>query len=64
MCVPEVGITYGVTAVVYQDQGVALLGRNADTSWLKVRLNDGTVGWVNVAYIDTAITLNSLPITN
>lgn len=58
------GITYGVTAVVYQDQGVALLGRNADTSWLKVRLNDGTVGWVNVAYIDTAITLNSLPITN
>lgn len=58
------GITYGVTAVVYQDQGVALLGRNADTSWLKVRLNDGTVGWVNAAYIDTAITLNSLPITN
>ncbi|MFZ1401043.1 MAG: SH3 domain-containing protein [Candidatus Promineifilaceae bacterium] len=58
------GVTYGVTAVVYQDQGVALLGRNADTSWLKVRLNDGTVGWVNAAYIETATTLNSLPITN
>ena len=58
------GITYAVTAVVYEDQGVALLGRNADTSWLKVRINDGTVGWVNAAYIDAAITLNSLPVTN
>ncbi|WP_420630953.1 SH3 domain-containing protein [Candidatus Leptofilum sp.] len=58
------GVTYGVTAVVYQDQGLALLGRNADTSWLKVRLNDGTVGWVNAAYIDSATTLNSLPVTN
>lgn len=58
------GVTYGVTAVVYQDQGLALLGRNADTSWLKVRLNDGTVGWVNAAYINTATTLNSLPVTN
>ncbi|WP_420644651.1 SH3 domain-containing protein [Candidatus Leptofilum sp.] len=58
------GVTYGVTAVIYQDQGVALLGRNADTSWLKVRTNDDTVGWVNAAYIDTATTLSSLPVTN
>ncbi|MCP4421531.1 MAG: SH3 domain-containing protein [Chloroflexi bacterium] len=58
------GIGYGVTAVVYQDQGVALLGRNADSSWLKVRLNSGEVGWVNGAYIDTVTTLNSLPITD
>ena len=58
------GVSYGVTAVVYQDQGVALLGRNADSSWLKVRLNNGTVGWVNAAFIQTATTLNSLPITN
>ncbi len=58
------GTTFGVTAVVYQDQGVALLGRNADSSWIKVRLNNGSVGWVNGAYIDTATTLNSLPIVN
>jgi N-acetylmuramoyl-L-alanine amidase len=58
------GISYGVTAVIYQDQGVALLGRNSDSSWIKVRLNNGAVGWVNGAYIDTATTLNSLPITN
>mgnify|MGYP002624978580 CR=1 FL=1 len=58
------GVNFGVTAVVYQDQGLALLGRNADTSWLKVRLNDGTVGWVNSAFIQTSTTLNSLPITN
>ena len=58
------GISYTATAVVYQDQGLALIGRNADSSWVKVRLNDGVVGWVNAAYIDTVTTLNSLPITN
>ena len=58
------GLTYGVTAVVYQNQGVALIGRNADSSWVKVRLNNGNVGWVNSAYIQTSTTINSLPITN
>ena len=58
------GISYTATAVVYQNQGVALLGRNADSSWVKVRLTNGVVGWINAAYIDTATTLNSLPITN
>lgn len=58
------GINYGVTAVVYQGQGVALIGRNADSSWVKVRLTNGTVGWINSAYIQTTTTLNSLPITN
>lgn len=58
------GVNYGVTAVVYQGQGVALIGRNADSSWLKVRLTNGTVGWINSAYIQTSTTLNSLPITN
>ena len=58
------GITYGVTAVVYQGQGVALIGRNADSSWVKIRLTNGTVGWINSAYIQTTTTINSLPITN
>jgi uncharacterized protein YgiM (DUF1202 family) len=58
------GTSYGVTAVVYKDQGVALLGRNADSSWVKVRLNNGTVGWINAAFVQTATTINSLPITN
>lgn len=58
------GLTYGVTAVVYQGQGVALIGRNADSSWVKIRLTNGTVGWINSAYIQTTTTLNSLPITN
>jgi uncharacterized protein YgiM (DUF1202 family) len=57
-------ISYGVVAVVYQGQGVALIGRNANSSWVKVRLTNGVVGWVNAAYIQTATTLNSLPVTN
>lgn len=58
------GLTFGVTAVVYQGQGVALLGRTADSAWVKIRLNNGTVGWVNSAFIQTTTTINSLPITN
>ncbi len=58
------GVSYGVTAVVYQGQGVALIGRNADSSWVKIRLTNGTVGWINSAYVQTSTTLNSLPITN
>jgi uncharacterized protein YgiM (DUF1202 family) len=58
------GVNYGVTAVLYQGQSVALIGRNADTSWVKIRLVNGTVGWINPAYVQTTTPLNSLPITN
>ncbi len=58
------GVNYGVTAVLYQGQSVALIGRNADSSWVKIRLMNGSVGWINSAYVQTTTPLNSLPITN
>lgn len=58
------GIGFVATAVVYQGTSFGLIGRNSTTSWIKVQLNDGHVGWVNAAYIQANITLNSLPVTN
>lgn len=56
-------INNGVTAVVTQGTVVGLIGRNSDTSWVQVRLNNGHVGWINATYILSTTTLNSLPIT-
>jgi uncharacterized protein YgiM (DUF1202 family) len=58
------GIEFGVTAIAYQYETVGLLGRNANSSWVKIRQENGHVGWVNAAYIQANTTINSLPITN
>jgi len=58
------GIEYGITAVIYQGNSVGLLGRNSNSSWVKVRLSNDHIGWINALHIDTNTTINSLPITN
>ena len=58
------GVEYGITAVIYQYQSVGLLGRNSDSSWVKVRLSNDHIGWLNALYIDTTTTINSLPVTD
>jgi uncharacterized protein YraI len=48
----------GETAIV--------IGRTADSSWLKVRTGDGTEGWVSsayVSYVPGGLPLNAIPIT-
>lgn len=42
-------------AVAKQEKGaqVRLLGRNEDSTWLKIRMADEQEGWVDVRYIDT-----------
>lgn len=57
------GISFASTAVVYQGTSLGLIGRNADSSWVKVQLGSGHVGWVNAAYIQANVTINSLPVT-
>ena len=49
-------LAYSAVAVVYQGNVVSLIGRNADATWAKIRLNNGTEGWVNAA--STYITPN------
>ncbi len=58
------GIEFGVTAVIYQGNSVGLLGRNSNSSWVKVRLSNNLIGWINALYINANTTINSLPITN
>jgi N-acetylmuramoyl-L-alanine amidase len=57
------GIEYGVTAVVFQYESVGLIGRNGNSSWVKVRLTNDHIGWINALYIQTTTTLNTLPVT-
>lgn len=56
------GTTYTVVAVVTQGQQVALLGRNSDSSWVQIRLADGTVGWTNASLVQSNIPISSLPV--
>lgn len=56
------GISYGVVFSVYRGTVLTLLARNADASWVKVRLDNGIEGWVNSGYIATAYPLRNLPL--
>ncbi|HSG15960.1 MAG TPA: PA14 domain-containing protein [Anaerolineae bacterium] len=41
---------------------VELLGRNAASSWARIQLSSGTVGWMNAYYLSSATTISSLSI--
>ena len=56
------GTIYTVVAVVTQGQQVALLGRNSSSSWVQVRLGNGTVGWINSSLIQSNVPVSSLPV--
>ncbi|MFZ0547748.1 MAG: PA14 domain-containing protein [Candidatus Promineifilaceae bacterium] len=56
------GISYGVIRVVPAGTVVTLQGRNADSSWAKVQLTDGTIGWVRATYLVPSVPLSSLPV--
>ncbi len=57
------GLGYNAITVAYQGLVVTLLGRNADGSWVQVRLPNGTVGWVNASLVVPNIAISSLPVT-
>ncbi len=56
------GIGYGSTAVLAFGTNVQLLGRNDNSSWVKVKLANGHEGWVNASLITANIAVNSLPV--
>ena len=46
------GITYNVIAVINRGQVVGLTGeKNANATWVKIILSNGTQGWVNAYYL-------------
>jgi uncharacterized protein YraI len=56
------GVGYSSVAVVYKNQTVNLLGRNADSSWLKVSLYNGVEGWVNATLVNPSVAISSLTV--
>lgn len=51
-----------VVSAISRDQGLSLLGRNAEGSWVEVRLPDGSLGWVTTRSIRANLSINNLPI--
>jgi N-acetylmuramoyl-L-alanine amidase len=50
--------------VVYNGATVALLGRNADGSWVLIRTQSGVQGWVNSSMLLISVPINSLPVVS
>jgi uncharacterized protein YraI len=57
------GLNFPVLVTLSPSQNFVLEGRNADTSWLQVRVPDGRIGWVSSAVITTTFNLATLPVT-
>ncbi len=56
------GVSYGVITAIQQGNYVTLLGRNSNSSWVKIRLVGGTEGWVNASLLTTSVAVSSLPV--
>lgn len=54
-------VAYPVVTVTRWGDAVTLLGRNANSSWAKIRVADGREGWVNASYLSTGTAISSLP---
>jgi uncharacterized protein YgiM (DUF1202 family) len=52
---------FPVIATVPGGTEVDLLARNASATWVKIRLPDNRIGWVNASYLSTTYPITSLP---
>jgi len=58
------GATNSIITAVPSGTNVELLGRNGASSWAKIRLTSGTVGWMNAYYLRSITPISSLSIVN
>lgn len=56
------GMSYDRITVISNGTQVTLLGRDNYGGWLKVRLANGTEGWVGASYITTSVVISTLPV--
>jgi uncharacterized protein YgiM (DUF1202 family) len=57
------GLGYNVLGQVHLGQVVTLLGRNSESTWVKIPIFGGlSEGWINVAYIQANVAISSLPV--
>jgi uncharacterized protein YgiM (DUF1202 family) len=57
------GPSYGLVVRIDRGQALSLVGRNADGSWVQVRLPGDQAGWAPAASIEANVTILSLPVT-
>ncbi|MBK8899788.1 MAG: SH3 domain-containing protein [Anaerolineaceae bacterium] len=58
---PQPNILTEPITTLPEDEPVEAVGRNHFSTWVKVRLNDGTEGWVSILTIAADFAINSLP---
>lgn len=56
------GVAFPPITAVPAGTTVTLIGRNGSTTWLKLRLPNGTVGWMSASYVSNSATFPSLPV--
>lgn len=56
------GVQYNAVAAAYQGHVVQMLGRNANNTWVKVRLFSGQEGWANASFLTPSTPIANLPI--
>jgi uncharacterized protein YraI len=56
------GVAYPVITAVTTGTSVTLLGRNGSATWVKLRLPNGTQGWMNAYYVSNSAAFASLPV--
>lgn len=58
------GLSFTVNTRASRNSVVNLIGRNADGTWVQVRLSNGVQGWVSSAYIVANVAISTLPVTS
>jgi len=58
------GITFAPITAIVRGQSVELIGRNVGSTWIKVKLADGRVGWSSATYLVSSTGFALLPVTN
>lgn len=58
------GISFTILSVLDRGDRLTLTHRNSAGNWVKGILANGTTAWVHAGYIQTTVSVNSLPIAN
>jgi uncharacterized protein YgiM (DUF1202 family) len=58
------GITFTLLTKLEQNVTLSLLGRNDDSTWVRIRLPDGREGWAYTQYIKASVAIASLPLAS
>jgi N-acetylmuramoyl-L-alanine amidase len=56
------GLAYSVISYLPYGQSVGILGRDANSGWIKVQTPAGPMGWIHSDYTQMNTTLSALPV--